>query len=389
MNIEEAKRIIQDKIQADEAAREVRKHIKSYVHQKQDAREGFTETFKPLIETSEKVKESVDTQQNKLIKQLQENQLALTAGFEGNRKAITSGFDKMDEVKKWDLEQLPGYEAIEEAEKDESADIIKKIKLLDYRLNKNIDTTDEFFALANKAKEEGKENDYNYYKKKSNELIGEYRHMKKKRERLQEILEEKSEEKQEILEEKSDEKQEPPRRLITFDDTDLDSGLNNATSIRFLEENDLLLLSRIKNESYETIKRYQRKAERLLDQYKEILANKAEFKTRKGKSKTAPLNKNPRTETLQEIQYYNILGEYVNNMNKLENISRKKEGKGIIHFNNPQQLVSRLELLAGSIIAGNNGVKQEFTQIAHLLHQLKVITKKTLNDLLKKNILLK
>ena len=200
--------------------------------------------------------------------------------------------------------------------------------------------------------------------------------MKKKRERLQEILEE-----------KSDEKQEPLKRLITFDDTDLDSGLNNTTSIRFLEENDLLLPSRIKNESYETIKRYQRKAEKLLDQYKGILAN--EFKTRKGKSKAAPLNKNPRTETLQEIQYYNIIGEYVNNMNKLENITRKKEGKGIIYFNKTQQLVSRLELLAGSIIAGNNGVKQEFTQIAHLLHQLKVITKKTLNDLLKKYILLK
>ena len=119
MNIEEAKRIIQDKIQADEAAREVRKHIKSYVHQKQDAREGFTETFKPLIETSEKVKETVDTQQNKLIKQLQENQLALTAGLEGNRKAITSGFDKIDEVKRWDLDQLPGYEAIEELESEE------------------------------------------------------------------------------------------------------------------------------------------------------------------------------------------------------------------------------------------------------------------------------
>ena len=140
MNIEEAKRIIQDKIQADEAAREVRKHIKSYVHQKQDAREGFTETFKPLIETSEKVKESVDTQQNKLIKQLQENQLALTAGFEGNRKAITSGFDKMDEIKKWDLQQLPGYEANEEAEMEEeyeTADLNKKIKILDARLNKN------------------------------------------------------------------------------------------------------------------------------------------------------------------------------------------------------------------------------------------------------------
>ena len=116
MNIEEAKKIIQNKIQADEAAREVRRQIKTYIHQKQDTREGFTETFKPLIETSEKVKESVDTQQNKLIKQLQENQLALTQGFEGNRLATTSGFDKMDELKKWDLDQLPSFEAIEEPE---------------------------------------------------------------------------------------------------------------------------------------------------------------------------------------------------------------------------------------------------------------------------------
>ena len=123
MNIEETKKIIQNKIEADESAREVRGQIKTYIHEKQNLREGFKETFKPLIETSEKVKESIDTQQNKLIEQLQKNQLALTQGFEGNRKAITSGFDKMDEVKKWDLEQLPGYEAIEKPEKeDEAAD---------------------------------------------------------------------------------------------------------------------------------------------------------------------------------------------------------------------------------------------------------------------------
>ena len=126
MNIEETKKIIQNKIQADKAAREVRSQIKTYIHEKQNVREGFTVTFKPLIETSEKVKESIDTQQNKLIKQLQENQLALTAGFEGNRKTITSGFDKMDEVKKWDLEQLPGYEATldvdEESEKKDEGE---------------------------------------------------------------------------------------------------------------------------------------------------------------------------------------------------------------------------------------------------------------------------
>ena len=83
-----------------------------------------------MIETSEAVKESIDTQQNKLIKQLQDNQLALTEGLEGNRKAITSGFDKMDEFKKWDLQQLPGYEAIEPEKK-------KNLKKLKKSMEKN------------------------------------------------------------------------------------------------------------------------------------------------------------------------------------------------------------------------------------------------------------
>ena len=77
-------------------------------------REGFKKTFKPLIKSQDKVKESIDNQQNAMIKQLQKNQLALTEGLDKNRLAITQGFDKMDEIKKWDLLQLPGYEAIEE-----------------------------------------------------------------------------------------------------------------------------------------------------------------------------------------------------------------------------------------------------------------------------------
>ena len=123
MDLEETKKIIQNKIEADETAREVRSQIKSYIHEKQNLREGFKETFKPLIETQEAVETSIDTQQNKLIKQLQDNQLALTAGLEGNRLAITSGFDKMDEVKKWDLQQLPGFEAIEHPGMKETEEI--------------------------------------------------------------------------------------------------------------------------------------------------------------------------------------------------------------------------------------------------------------------------
>ena len=56
----------------------------------------------------------------------------------------------------------------------------------------------------------------------------------------------------------------------------------------------------------------------------------------------------------------------------------------MIYFKNPQQLLHRLELLGGSIMAGNNGAINEFSQIAHLLNKMKVISNKQLNDLLKK-----
>ena len=107
MDLEETKKIIQNKIEADESTREVRSQINSYIDQKQNLREGFKETFKPLIETSEAVKTSIDTQQNKLIKQLQDYQLALTDGLQANRLAITQGFDKVDEVKR-----CMGYKSI-------------------------------------------------------------------------------------------------------------------------------------------------------------------------------------------------------------------------------------------------------------------------------------
>ena len=122
MDIEETKKIIQSKIEAEAATKNVRSKIKSYIHGKQNLREGFKETFKPLIKSQENVKESIDNQQNAMIEQLQKNQLALTEGLDKNSLAITQGFDKMDEIKKWDLQQLPGYEATEELEKIEETE---------------------------------------------------------------------------------------------------------------------------------------------------------------------------------------------------------------------------------------------------------------------------
>ena len=81
-------------------------------------------------------------------------------------------------------------------------------------------------------------------------------------------------------------------------------------------------------------------------------------------------------------KYKNILELYLG-------LLEYKMGEGMFYFNNPQQLLDRLELLGGSILAGNNGVIPEFSQIAHLLNQMKVIPKKQLNDLLKKYISIK
>ena len=91
----------------------------------QNLREGFKETFKPLIETSEAVKTSIDTQQNKLIKQLQDNQLALTEGLEGNRLALTQGIDLLKLPKAIEEEE---EEEEEEKEEETKKDIIEKIK---------------------------------------------------------------------------------------------------------------------------------------------------------------------------------------------------------------------------------------------------------------------
>ena len=54
-------------------------------------------------------------------------------------------------------------------------------------------------------------------------------------------------------------------------------------------------------------------------------------------------------------------------------INTKKIGAGVVYYNNPADLLDRLELLGGSILAANNGVKNEFSKIAHTLNKLGVL----------------
>ena len=65
---------------------------------------------------------------------------------------------------------------------------------------------------------------------------------------------------------------------------------------------------------------------------------------------------------------------------------RGQRGRGINFYSSPQELLHRLELLNGSLAAGNNDVLPEFIQIAHRLRDLGIINNNQLNTLLKKII---
>ena len=82
MDIKEYTKLARNKIEADALTRQVRDVIKITKWQKQDAREGFKESFKPLIKSQDSIKKRIDEQQNATIAQLKANQLALTSGLE-------------------------------------------------------------------------------------------------------------------------------------------------------------------------------------------------------------------------------------------------------------------------------------------------------------------
>ena len=306
MDIEEYKKLARNKIEADALARQVRDVIKITKWQKQNMRERFKETFKPLIESQDSVKKSIDKQQDSLIKQLQANQLALTQGLNQNRLAITEGFDKLDEVKKWDLAQLPGFEAIEEPKEDDG-----------------------------------------------------------------------------VLPSTSDE----GSKIAKFKAEDLDRYLMSKESQDILKTNEYHKLpSEYFKEDVSTIDKVIEDVNEDLEDTTKAIKNTAFFtRDPNGYVLAKPISKKPHENTINFINKFNVLSIYATNLSNLK-YYKTKSGSGMIYFNNPHQLLDRLELLGGSILAGNNGVIPEFSQIAHLLNQMKVMSKKQLNDLLKSYI---
>ena len=84
MDIQEFKKIVTNKIEANDLAKQVRLRIKETAWEKQNKREGFSETFKPLISQFEKPEDpktkNIFTQNQEMLR----NQLALKEGLRAN-----------------------------------------------------------------------------------------------------------------------------------------------------------------------------------------------------------------------------------------------------------------------------------------------------------------
>ena len=201
----------------------------------------------------------------------------MTEGLDKNRLAITQGFDKMDEVKKWDLQQLPGYEAIEEPEEYEKEPEEYEKEPEEHEKEPEEDEIDlndgntEFkilykylnfiTGLEKYNKEvwaEIKGKDMEELKEKHG-FLDQDRYMIEIFDPYKRIL---------TVVDRGGGK-EPIKRIVSFNDSDLDNGLFNDGAIKILKNLDLPLPSKIRNEKYKVIKGFQNKAESLLNYYHE------------------------------------------------------------------------------------------------------------------------
>ena len=330
MDIEEMKKYSQNKIEADNLIRQVRQRIKETTWEKQNLREGFTETFKPLISQFEdpgkdSKKQNLFTQNQKML----QNQLALTEGIRANQKAITDGFSQFERLA--DMQELPGIGAIED-DKDDQARAPTPTP------------TPTLTPVISPTPTPPKSPTPSQVEKKP---------------------------------------------IFNIKKEDFDIFLNNEKSQQIIKENGFEELpSYYFDKNIEELDQRINNLESDLEGLHVNFKNKANFVYDKNNyyiAVSTAIKRGPNPETKKQIEDFNILNIYLKNLIDLYKLKKlEKSGSGL--FNTPQKLLHRLELLNGSLAAGNNGVLPEFIQISHQLRDLGILTNNQLNKLLRKVI---
>lgn len=384
------KKLLSSGIEAGNKVKEVREVIKSYKTQKQDMYDDTAEILKPSIEIQKKVKETIDEKQNKLIKKLQENketvdrkQDEVIRQLQENQIEFNNSISNMSEtmsdimsqqgsvsgVKSW-LSDLPSeitpMDIIEEEDSDEEGveEVEKPKSLLDPGATEIIkkygfDPTLQNILSENELKKlisstTGKQNSKNAIiknlAKKESKAPSDYLKLVKAR-------------KLGITQKASGIYTQPKR---------------NAYKISQRGQYGGLVIDLPKLYGHLNVVAH-KNGQKVYDK-------QADFDTLDLLTKGFNSKK----------KYSELARSVFNDLNRLSEIpihrtSKKysKLGSGVVYYNNPQDLLSRLELLGGSMSAGNDSsdVREEFTNIVHLLNKLNVINNKQMNDLLKEYLI--
>ena len=373
MDLQRLKQLSEAKIKAGTITKQVRDTLKEYKHDKQDLQQGLSETFKPIIKAQEETKQTIDEKQDKLIEQLEKNQKALTSGLEDIAMLTYQPETQSPEAK------LPiGYKPLMmspdvESNLDAGFDIDEIQKLMQYDLappssvlqasmQGDIDIKDYDANIGKMLKKLGikkgplsKGQGKTKNKDKIDKIDEDIKLLQKYRRRIKIIPEGMKTIK------KGSGYTQPKRNAYKISS----SGKYGGLMIDIPKLMGQLRLVATKDK-------------------RKVMDKKVDFDTIDLLTKRFNSKK----------KYSDIAKMVFDELNQLSEIpihksskKFKKLGSGVVYFNDANDLIDRMELLGGSILAGNNGVKEEFSQIAHKLNQLGLINNKQLIDLLQQYII--
>ena len=364
MDIERIKKLSDAKINAGNATKRVRFALKEYEHGTQDVQEQLSEVYKPIVKAQEAVKKTIDEKQDKMLEQLQKNLKALSSGLEDIlmmqqspdvqpqetaslpidykpemlKADIDSGFNA-DEVEKLIQHGLYAPSDVLKASTDGTLDIDEYDSNIGKKLNK------PGAKKGSLARGKGKTKNADQI----DEITKDIKLIQKYRKRISII----------------------PEGTKTLGKGYMQPKRNAYKISSGGQYGNLIIdIPKLMGQLHLVAKK---------DGIK-VLDKKVDFDTLDLLTKRFNSKKN----------YTDLSRMVFNELNKLSEIpihrsSKKfsKLGQGVMYYNNPNDLINRLELLGGSIMAGNNGAKDEFSDIVHKLYQIGMIDNAKLNDLLK------